>query len=74
MTGTCTRTPETMQKYFEMNEAHRNNPEAFPPFDPYAKPVIKEFEHWFIIENDFPYDAIATVNHMIFTKRKVAFK
>lgn len=35
--------------------------------------TIKEFEHWMIIPNDFPYDAIATVNHMILPKRAVSF-
>lgn len=74
MTGTCTRSPETMQKYFEMNEKRKADPQAFPPFDVYTKPVIKEFERWFIVDNDFPYDAIATVNHMIFTKREVPFR
>lgn len=74
MTGTCTRSPETMKKYFETNEKRKTHPEAFPPYNVYAQPVIKDFNYWFIVANDFPYDAIATVNHMIFTKREVPFR
>ncbi|MCB9808889.1 hypothetical protein H6776_00630 [Candidatus Nomurabacteria bacterium] len=73
ITGTCTRTPETMKKYFDIAEKRKANPERYRPFSPYEREVIQEFTHWFIIDNDFPYDAIATVNHMIFTKRKVPF-
>ena len=35
-------------------------------------PVIKEFEHFKIITNIFPYDKVAEVNDMIITKRHVA--
>ena len=35
---------------------------------------IKEFKHWRIIENKFPYDRIAKVNHMIIPKRHITEK
>jgi len=34
-------------------------------------PAIKEFEHWKIIENEYPYDAVAKVSHMLVPKRHV---
>src|SRR3989344_392957 len=34
-------------------------------------PSIKDFEHWRIIRNDFPYDLIARVHDMIVPKRHV---
>jgi len=74
MTGTCTHSPETMKIYFETEEKRKVHPEDFKPFNAFEQPIIKGFEHWFIIDNDFPYDAIATVNHMLFTKRKVPFQ
>jgi hypothetical protein len=43
------------------------------PFLNWKESCIKEFEHWVIIPNEFPYDAISTTNHMIATKRAVAF-
>ncbi|MFT5036815.1 MAG: diadenosine tetraphosphate (Ap4A) HIT family hydrolase [Candidatus Azotimanducaceae bacterium] len=31
--------------------------------------VVREFEHWLIIENRFPYDAMTSVNHMLVPRR-----
>ena len=36
------------------------------------KDSIAEFEHWRIIINDFPYDRIAKVHHMVIPKRHVS--
>ncbi len=36
-----------------------------------ASPSVKEFTEWRIIRNDFPYDLIADVHHMILPKRHV---
>lgn len=36
------------------------------------KTPIKQFVHWKIIENDFPYDRIAARHHMIIPIRHVA--
>ncbi len=37
------------------------------------KGIVKEFDNWFIIENEFPYDAFCEVSHMILTKNKKKF-
>lgn len=35
------------------------------------KPALKEFTHWKITVNDFPYDVIAQEHHMIMPKEHV---
>lgn len=32
-------------------------------------PTIREFRFWKIVRNEYPYDKIATVNHILATKR-----
>jgi len=32
------------------------------------KPSLHEFEHWRIVQNDFPYDRIAKTHHMLIPK------
>jgi hypothetical protein len=36
--------------------------------------LIKEFKHWKIIENKFPWDLIAKTNHLIIPKRHVIYE
>lgn len=36
-----------------------------------AKPVIKSFKHWKIVGNDFPYDRIVDLHHMILPIRHI---
>ncbi len=44
------------------------------PFADNEKNAIIKFKHWLLIENEFPYDAIATQNHLLFTRRVIPFK
>lgn len=74
LTTTFLRSAETEARYLEQRKRRVNDPEHNPPFSPTVNNAIREFDHWFIIENDFPYDAIATTHHLLFTKRKVAFE
>ena len=32
---------------------------------------IKDFTHWRVLENDFPYDVVAKTHHMIVPKRHI---
>lgn len=76
ITATYVRTKATMKKYIEAFEERKKPGKAVNPFeDAKARPeiILREFDHWLIIQNDFPYDAIADVNHMIFPKRSVSF-
>jgi hypothetical protein len=71
ITATYTRTKETMERYL-------NAPQSGAEHCPFTEAkesgdIITSFKHWHIMENLFPYDAIAEINHMIFPKRKVAF-
>ena len=36
-----------------------------------AAPALKEFVFWRIINNEFPYDRVAKVHHMIIPKRHI---
>ncbi|MGB0925343.1 MAG: hypothetical protein ACPGTS_01390 [Minisyncoccia bacterium] len=74
ITGTHTRTKKTMRKYYDvMNERHTARKNRKPSVNPFLKKSIISFDHWEIIENDFPYDAIADVSHMLFPKRDFVF-
>ncbi len=34
-----------------------------------ALPIIESFTHWNIVPNEYPYDLIASVHHMVLPKR-----
>lgn len=68
-----TRETETREKYQKYLKSIENQPNINIFTDWRNKKVIAEFEHWAIIENDFPYDAIASTNHLLFTKREIPF-
>lgn len=76
ITATYTRSKEMMKKYikaFEERKKTNNNRNPFKEAQTNFHGVIKEFEHWLLLDNDFPYDAIATVNHMLTPKRAFSF-
>ena len=77
ITGTKVRTPEMMRKYYEVSnerKAAKSKGEFIPhPFANILDKNIISFNYWVIINNDFPYDAIANVSHMILPKRKFSF-
>ena len=76
ITATYLRSKETMKKYIKVFEERKQPGKSHNPFE-YAKQhpelILHEFNHWLIINNDFPYDAIADTNHIIFPKRSVPF-
>ncbi len=70
ITRTFVRSKETMDRYIrEASEKVTND-----PFMTWDGGVIKEFENWVIIDNKYPYDAIASTSHILCTKRQVLFK
>jgi hypothetical protein len=73
LTVTFLRTPETEAKYLEQRRLRTEHPELYPPFSPTEKDAVKIFDHWMIIPNDFPYDAITDQHDMLFTRRPVVF-
>ncbi len=73
ITRTFLRSDEMMTKYMsDMRELEEKGTRTNPFLD-WKSCLVKEFEHWVIIENKYPYDAIATTSHIISTKREVAF-
>ncbi len=70
---TFVRSKETMESYmnFLKERSKMTNPPNF--LDTLEQNAIKTFKHWIIVENDFPYDAIATTHHLLFTRRNVDF-
>ena len=73
ITRTFGRSDETMARYIKTMEERRANNSNYNPFDHLLDIVLVEFKHWLIVPNEFPYDAIASTNHMLCTKRRVAF-
>lgn len=77
ISATFLRSKETMKKYIKAFEERKKPGKSHNPFrhaieNPKGQ-IIKKFNHWFIMINDFPYDAVAETNHMIVTKREVSF-
>ena len=66
------RSKETMQRYREWSKENKGYHDKNPLQHLMDKP-IKRFEHWLIIENEFPYDAIAETHHMLVPKRELPF-
>lgn len=70
ITRTFVRTQEMMNKYMEYSQSKNQNEK---PFENINNTTIATFNNWIIIENRFPYDAIASTSHMLITKREVPF-
>jgi diadenosine tetraphosphate (Ap4A) HIT family hydrolase len=62
------RTPETQAKYVEYIASGRLESGCALC----AKTTLREFSHWKIVQNDFPYDRIASMHHMLIPKRHVS--
>lgn len=69
-TPTALRTTETWNRY--QAEPKKNNGDCFM-CDPEAIVVVREFEHWIIIENNYPYDVVAKDHHMLIPKKHISF-
>ena len=74
ITKTFLRSAETMRRYIEKTKERSLMETPENPFADNEKNAIIKFKHWLLIENEFPYDAIASKNHLLFTRRVVPFK
>lgn len=61
-TNTALRTPETWARY--QNAPKRRDGSCFM-CDLDGIVIIKEYQHWVIIENQYPYDTVAEVHHLL---------
>lgn len=66
--GTFLRTQETWEAY---KKAPRRNDDACFLCDLDGVTIIKEFTHWMIVENQYPYDAVADHHHMLIPREHV---
>lgn len=73
VTRTFLRTQETMEIYMKTAEERKLSGVKVDHFLRWHENLVKEFNHWVIVTNEFPYDAVAQVSHMIATKREVGF-
>lgn len=71
-TRTGMRTAKTQQRYYKhmrmLKEGKAENLLA-----DLENRAIKKFKHWLIIKSDFPYDNVAEITDILFTRRKVEF-
>lgn len=58
------RTPETAALYAVAREKHLAN-----PVDIRENTLVQAFEHWVLVVNNFPYDAVLTTHHMLIPTR-----
>lgn len=63
------RTPKTAAAYKKFKEEKIAENGTTNHLDLADEKIIKEYTHWLIIENRFPYDAMTSVNHMLVPKR-----
>ena len=68
---TTRRRPETeiAKKKFVESHPYTKDFSKEHIFDYSNEVVIKEFKHWLIIENKFPYDLVLETNHMLAPRR-----
>lgn len=62
------RTVEAIQNYKKVLEQRERDGISFLPIT--EDEAICVFEYWYIIQNDFPYDAVADIHHLLVPRRK----
>lgn len=65
------RTPETEAKYQDFKKSQLAAGRDLSVFDLSEEIILREFNHWLIIENRFPYDNMTSVNHMLVPRRQL---
>lgn len=60
--------PVSLRK--DKSEYIHTNHKKSPTF--FTDPRINEWQHWFLVKNDFPYDMAFSTHHLLFPKREVA--
>lgn len=69
LTNTALRTRQTWERY-QNTPKHK---EGYCFMCQLADVVIiKQFEHWYIIENQYPYDTVAEIHHLLVPRDHIA--
>ena len=63
------RKPKTAKAYAEFKKQRLAEMGSYDHLNLKDETVVKEYTHWLIILNRFPYDAMTSVNHMLVPKR-----
>lgn len=63
------RHTKTEEAYQDFKKELNGNQNLLESFDFDNENILREFEHWVIIENRFPYDRMARTNDMLVSKR-----
>ncbi len=64
------RSPELTKKYADFRAAHA----AAGTCSLCTGDVLKNYTHWKLMHNDFPYDYLAKIHHMFVSRRHVMEK
>lgn len=67
------RTKKTTEKY-KKHKASLPSPNNCGLCKKDKKEIIKEFKHWRILDNLFPWDRIAKINHLLVPKKHIMEK
>ncbi len=65
------RLPETEKRYLAFLKKNHEAQQNGAIFTLENEVVLREFTNWIIIENRFPYDGMAKVNHMLIPRDPV---
>jgi len=63
------RHTKTEEAYQEFKNELNNDPVRLQSFNFEDETILREFEHWVIIRNRFPYDRMARTNDMLVSRR-----
>lgn len=63
------RTENTLNKYREDVKNGLNTTCFF--CEDSRQNMVKDFKYWRIVENNYPYDAVAEISHLLFPKRHI---
>ena len=66
MTPYQPRSAQTQRAYEHYVAEHGHS------FDLTKEAVVREFDHWLIIENRFPYDNMTRINHLLVSREPLA--
>ena len=66
------RKPETEAQYQTFKKQKQSAGADLAAFNLAEETVVREFTHWLIIKNRFPYDNMTSVNDMLVPKRAFA--
>lgn len=65
------RSETSHAKYLAFKEQNHNDPVRLTLFNFKEETVVREFTHWVIIKNRFPYDTMARVNDILVSRRPI---